>query len=89
MGLGLLNGHLLVGLLSGGGRVYRRSVYEHEQILHMMEDIWLTTLILSLPCFMSIPWRRHEEKEAREPSGQERRAAPERPRELPRSWEHG
>ena len=32
-------------------------------------------------------WRWYEEEEARESSGQERRAAPERPRERPRSWE--
>ena len=34
-------------------------------------------------------WRWYEEKEARESSGQERREAPERPRELPRSWREG
>ena len=34
-------------------------------------------------------WRWYEEKEARGSNGQERRAAPERPRELPGSWEDG
>ena len=30
------------------------SLYEHQQFLHMTEDIWLTAPILSLPCFMLI-----------------------------------
>ena len=38
-----------------GLHTYRRSRYEHQQFLHMSEeDIWLTTPILSLPCFMLI-----------------------------------